>query len=630
MQTACAFLLLTAILAQAEPSAQPSTVAASGPYAIARLDLPSGLSGKPEKLILALRGGKLASFWFVARQSGDQRLHLDDSTVALTRDSLAGKIAMRTGVGAGFQGAVTSAAMTLDLKLDAGRFSGSYGLEMNGTAYTSGKGTAGGVLETTPPAVDAVSPAGAWPSFWGPTLNMAAQDPPPLLDDFAAARPVWRSETYVPTGYGNAPDSRYFTRAIRSGNGGGGSSPVVADGTVYMYFYVPSPASPPALKGNPYWERTYKSDEEFKAAMAKAGANARETRWVLNHFRPLADDVVVAMDAATGATRWTAVLPLRSPNLQTHKHRGVSGVPLVSGNALFVPNLASRLYALDRATGKLLWETPTGPMKDTAGKPSGPHNPSPLLMGGHVVWSRGGSVYGLHPASGQENWKAPGGYYIPWSSGGKQRLIAFVADGIVCIDPADGKVLWKQEAVILAGAPLSAVVAGDVLLAAARAAKGAQPCYTGWQLSQTGARQVWKDEPFPPDENIPVTVAGGKAYLLGAQYIRVLDAATGRKCGERKFAPGEGGPGSNAWLGVAGRRLLFIPEGQHGRPHYMLLDSDLKTVGSIWAPTHTETTAYNSQPVICPVVDGRVFIRGGDGIYCYDLRRTVSARRRRG
>ena len=53
----------------------------------------------------------------------------------------------------------------------------------------------------------------------------------------------------------------------------------------------------------------------------------------------------------------------------------------------------------------------------------------------------------------------------------------------------------------------------------------------------------------------------------------------------------------------------------------MLLDRDLKTVSSIWAPTHTETTAYNSQPVICPVVDGRGLIRGGDGIYCYDLRK---------
>jgi hypothetical protein len=41
----------------------------------------------------------------------------------------------------------------------------------------------------------------------------------------------------------------------------------------------------------------------------------------------------------------------------------------------------------------------------------------------------------------------------------------------------------------------------------------------------------------------------------------------------------------------------------------------------MWAPTHTSTTAYNSQPIVTPIVDGRAFIRGGDGIYCYDLRK---------
>jgi acylphosphatase len=57
---------------------------------------------------------------------------------------------------------------------------------------------------------------------------------------------------------------------------------VIADGTVYMYSYRPSPQSEPVLKGNPFWERTYKDDDDFKAQMAKAKANERETGWVRN------------------------------------------------------------------------------------------------------------------------------------------------------------------------------------------------------------------------------------------------------------------------------------------------------------------------------------------------------------
>lgn len=47
---------------------------------------------------------------------------------------------------------------------------------------------------------------------------------------------------------------------------------------------------------------------------------------------------------------------------------------------------------------------------------------------------------------------------------------------------------------------------------------------------------------------------------------------------------------------------------------------ELKELGPPWLPTNVDTTAYNSQPIIYPVVDGRLFARGGDGVYCYDLR----------
>jgi len=39
-----------------------------------------------------------------------------------------------------------------------------------------------------------------------------------------------------------------------------------------------------------------------------------------------------------------------------------------------------------------------------------------------------------------------------------------------------------------------------------------------------------------------------------------------------------------------------------------------------WIPPHATTTAYGRQPIVNPIVDGRMFFRGGNGIYCYDLR----------
>lgn len=610
----------------------PATTSSKGAYAVAWLDLSAGLQDAddksppgPQQLLVALRDGKLVNLWFVRPLAGDRRLTVERSTVALQGDSLVGIVDLRTAVNRG--NPQVGMTLTLRLSIRGGKVTGTYELATDKAPYKPAKGTATGTLVTDPAAADALAPQASWASFWGSNGDMSAGPQPPLVGDLAQARPVWRSETYVPTGYGNAPDSRYFTRALVAGNGGGGSSPVVGNGTVYLYFYVPSPQSEPALKGNPFWERTYKDEVDFKENMAVLKATERETALVLNHFRPLADDVVVAIDAATGAERWRTVLPLRSPNLQTHKHRGVSGVPLLAGDTLFVPNLMSRLYALDAKTGRLKWESPAFAPSDKVPAVSPPPNPSPLMVAGHLIYARGsahsGTVFALDPATGAERWKAPGAYVLRWQSGGKDRLITLTGlekRTLTCLDPADGKALWTQETALSAVAPLSAVVSGDVLLAAPPAPKGGSNAvrYEGWKLTEMGTTRVWQDAELPVDENVPVTVAGGRAYLLGRQLIRVLDVATGKQLAERKFE--QHGPGSNPWLGVVGDRLLLSPEGQHGTARLVFLDKELKELGPLWLPPNVDTTAYNSQPIVYPVVDGRLFVRGGDGLYCYDLR----------
>lgn len=43
--------------------------------------------------------------------------------------------------------------------------------------------------------------------------------------------------------------------------------------------------------------------------------------------------------------------------------------------------------------------------------------------------------------------------------------------------------------------------------------------------------------------------------------------------------------------------------------------------GRQWLPPHSWTTAYANQPINYPLVDGRLFVRGLDAVYCYDLRK---------
>ena len=48
--------------------------------------------------------------------------------------------------------------------------------------------------------------------------------------------------------------------------------------------------------------------------------------------------------------------------------------------------------------------------------------------------------------------------------------------------------------------------------------------------------------------------------------------------------------------------LAFGQEPKSGW-HRSLLDRDLNSLGNLWLPTNTDTTAYNSHPVVYPIVD---------------------------
>ena len=118
----------------------------------------------------------------------------------------------------------------------------------------------------------------------------------------------------------------------------------------------------------------------------------------------------------------------------------------------------------------------------------------------------------------------------------------------------------------------------------------------------------------------------GRAYVVGKNEVRCLDLATGKWLGRQTF-DGTLGPGSNQWLGLFSSRLLLSPEGQHGKQHMQPLDAtDLRLIGKPWSPPNNSTTAYGMHSLGLPVIDGRLFVRGMDGLYCYDLRQKGRAK----
>ena len=73
-------------------------------------------------------------------------------------------------------------------------------------------------------------------------------------------------------------------------------------------------------------------------------------------YRKGSQDVVIALDPATGKTVWeTGIDAPHSSGMNLEAGPGPHSTPLVIGDRIFVTTVIAHLVALDRSTGKRLW-----------------------------------------------------------------------------------------------------------------------------------------------------------------------------------------------------------------------------------------------------------------------------------
>lgn len=635
----------------------PTVYHPQGKYEAVTIALPHGLphpeakSTEPtpaQTLSLGFRQGKLVSWWFSPPLYNYTQPLAEG--VTLNEKTLQGEFQVLLYAGSyrgGGHG--EKATLAFDLKRQDDRFSGKYSIAMSGDNARAIEGEATGNMRLPSSPYD---PKASWPSFAGPLESLATTNPgPTLIDDLAQAKPLWQSEARIPIAYGNAADDRYANKASAARAAGGSSSPVYDNGVVYIGFYSPNRSIAPKV---PDHKAEFFSPEALRALAQEKNLYPDEIAALEDHWRELADDQMVAMDARTGATLWKTSWPLRTANKQTHKHRGAMGVPLVADGKVFYPNLHGRLLVMDAKSGEPLWEFPKylGP-PETKIAPLGPPSKSPVLFDKILVWHDGNSIVGLNAESGQVEWqnqRDPRGrsdYSLRRVTlDGRDLLLTCTSpSGVRLIDPANGKTLWSDDALTV-GDPVVAnqiAIAGDTLVgyqvtpSASGESKSGEHRVNAWRISKSGLSPLWESEPIEPDEGPHLGISRGTVYAVGHHEMRALDLKTGKMLAnvtEQKFPHAEGQlgdvPRSNPALIIAGDKLILSPEGQHGKHGFILFDADptkLTLLGSTtekWIPPHPSTTAYARQPLLHPVVDGRIFFRGGNGIYCYDLRQPNS------
>ncbi len=161
-------------------------------------------------------------------------------------------------------------------------------------------------------------------------------------------------------------------------------------------------------------------------------------------------EVFIAMDAQTGKTIWEYAYEASTKGFNFGAGPGPHGTPTVTADRVFAAGTTGILSALDRKTGKLLWQHDL--IKEYGGtQRDNGYACSPLAYGDTIVMMVGGkenSVMAFKQSDGTVAWHTPG-FQNSTSSpvlvkfGDEEQLLAFLFEGIAAFEPRTGKLLWS-------------------------------------------------------------------------------------------------------------------------------------------------------------------------------------------
>ena len=205
----------------------------------------------------------------------------------------------------------------------------------------------------------------------------------------------------------------------------------------------------PASGPKKLWSRAL--GEGHSSVLVESGRLYTMYRQVTRQPAVSHEEVVAALDAATGKTIWEFKYPAPTNGIQFDQGLGPHSTPLIVGNRVFAASSRSELFALDKATGKRIW---SHDFVKEFGAPltARGYSGSPLLYNGAIIVTMGGpdqAVAAFDQATGKLAWKA--GYFV-WAPASpilidvdkQPQLVVFGGDIVTGMDPANGRELWKH------------------------------------------------------------------------------------------------------------------------------------------------------------------------------------------
>lgn len=245
-------------------------------------------------------------------------------------------------------------------------------------------------------------------------------------------------------------------------------------------------------------------------------------------YRSGDDEVVVALDAKTGATAWEHVYR------RTSGSEAPNSTPTLAGGRVYALGVSGVLSALDQASGKLVWSHDL--VAEYAAKPPQfGFSASPLAHGGALILPVGGAGYGVaafaladgkllwHGHDLEEVYASP----ILIEVEGEAQVVVLAAGQVVGLSPATGETLWSEP--VEGDQNIATPIWGaDELLCVTASPTGSVGLRFSKVDGKTRVERVWKND----QQIAQTTVVRLGDYLYGSTghdpfFVTAFHAKTG-------------------------------------------------------------------------------------------------------
>ena len=336
-------------------------------------------------------------------------------------------------------------------------------------------------------------------------------------------------------------------------------------------------------------------------------------------YRDGADDVAVALDAKTGAPRWST--KYAAPFNETCSERlgpAPRAAPLVTGDRLITISAGGLMNSFDRAGGRIQWTRDVLEGSADALRACG-YSSSPIAYKNLIITTAGGAgrgVIALDAATGRTAWQSQdfqNGYSSPIiiDLDGRPELVVFTYGEIAGLDPDTGALEWIRPHKSDQGVNVATPIWGDDHLLFISSAYGGGSRVL--KLVRTGAtvsvEEVWANQRVRIHFGNAVRI-GGRLYAsngdMGSAPFAAIDIATGEMIWRDRSV-------TRATLVGAGNRLV-------------LLDEDgnlaLATPGESGLELHGKVQILEERAWTAPTLSGTtLFVRDRHQIMALDLGR---------